>query len=45
MPESLWRRVKVRALDERTDLRAVVLAALDAYLKTKPKPPEGGTGR
>ena len=37
LPEPLWRQVKIRAMDERTDLRAVVIAALEAYLKTRPK--------
>jgi hypothetical protein len=37
LPEALWRAVKIRAMDERTDLRAVVIAALEAYLKTRPK--------
>jgi hypothetical protein len=32
LPEPLWRAVKIRALDERTDLRSVVIAALEAYL-------------
>jgi hypothetical protein len=34
LPEPLWRAVKIRALDERTDLRSVVIAALEAYLRT-----------
>ncbi len=37
LPESLWRAAKIRALDERTDLRSVIIAALEVYLKTKPK--------
>ena len=37
LPEPLWRAVKIRAMDERTDLRAIVIAALDAYLKTRLK--------
>ena len=39
LPESLWRAAKVRALDERTDLRQVLMAALLAYLE-----PKGGPG-
>jgi hypothetical protein len=39
LPETLWRAAKIRALDERSDLRAVVIAALEVYLKAKPKPP------
>lgn len=37
LPEPLWRAAKIRAMDERTDFRSVVIAALDAYLRTKPK--------
>ncbi len=36
LPEGLWRAAKIRAMDERTDLRAILIAALSAYLgKTK----------
>lgn len=34
LPVALWEAAKVRAITERTDLRAVVMAALTAYLKT-----------
>jgi hypothetical protein len=37
LPEELWRAAKIRAMDERTDLRSVIIAALDAHLKAKPK--------
>ena len=40
LPEPLWRAAKVRAMDERTDLRSVVIAALEAYLKGRKR--EGG---
>jgi hypothetical protein len=33
LPEELWRAAKIRAMDERTDLRTVLIAALEAYLK------------
>ena len=33
LPEDLWRAAKIRAMDERTDLRTVLTAALEAYLK------------
>ena len=33
LPEDLWRAAKIRAMDERTDLRTVLIAALEAYLK------------
>ena len=36
LPERLWRAAKIRALDERTDLRSVVVAALEAFLKNQP---------
>jgi len=39
LPLALWRAAKVRAMDERTDLRQIVIAALAAYLKS----PKGGT--
>lgn len=32
LPPALWRAAKVRAMDERTDLRAIIIAALRAYL-------------
>lgn len=35
MPVALWRRAKVRALDERRDLRDVLLDALRRYLDQK----------
>ena len=40
LPEDVWRAAKIRALDERTDFRSLVIAALRAYLKTSKK--EGG---
>jgi hypothetical protein len=41
LPPALWRAAKVRAMDERTDLRAVIIAALRAYLRGSTE----GTGR
>ena len=35
LPEALWRMAKMRAVDERTDLRSVVVAALEVYLKPR----------
>ncbi|HJQ82880.1 MAG TPA: hypothetical protein VKA21_02310 [Candidatus Binatia bacterium] len=35
MPVALWKRAKVRAMDERRDLRAVMLDALRRYLADK----------
>lgn len=37
LPIALWRAAKTRAMDDRTDLRHVVIAALETYLK------KGGT--
>ncbi len=37
LPEALWKSAKIRALEERKDLRAVIIEALEAYLKTKIK--------
>lgn len=36
LPEPLWREAKIRAMDERSDLRSVVIAALESFLKKKP---------
>ena len=33
LPEALWARVKKRAVDDRSDLRTIVIAALEAHLK------------
>ena len=35
LPEDLWRAAKIRALDERSDLRQIIIAALETYLKIK----------
>jgi hypothetical protein len=35
LPYDLWRAVKMRAVDDRTDLRTVVIAALEVYLSKK----------
>jgi hypothetical protein len=39
LPEDLWRAAKIRAMDDRTDLRSVMVAALRAYLRL-PAPKE-----
>ena len=31
--EPLWQQLKIRAVEERTSLRALVVAAAEAYLK------------
>jgi hypothetical protein len=33
-PPALWRRAKIRAMDEHTDFRSIVVKALRAYLAT-----------
>ena len=33
LPQELWRAAKIRAIDDRTDLRAVLIAALREYLR------------
>jgi hypothetical protein len=38
-PPAVWRAGKIRAMDERTDFRSVVVKALRAYLAT---PLKGG---
>jgi hypothetical protein len=35
LPPDLWRAAKVRAMDERTDLRAIIIAGLKLYLGRK----------
>ena len=40
LPEGLWRAAKIRAMDQRTDLRSVLIAALATYLRTSRKPEE-----
>lgn len=32
LPEELWKRAKVRAVEGRVDLRDVIIAALETYL-------------
>ena len=34
LPQELWRAVKIKAVNEQSDLRSVVIAALRAYLKS-----------
>jgi hypothetical protein len=36
LPPDLWRAAKIRAVDDRSDFRAVVIAALEAYLGKRP---------
>ena len=32
LPQPLWRAAKIRAMDEQSDLRSVIIAALRKYL-------------
>ena len=32
LPQELWRAAKIRAMDEHSDLRSVIITALRAYL-------------
>jgi hypothetical protein len=39
LPGELWRAAKIRAMDERADLRTVLIRALEDYLRdTEPEP-------
>jgi hypothetical protein len=35
LPKDLWRSAKIRAIDDGTDFRSVVIAALEAHVKPK----------
>lgn len=37
LPEELWRKAKIRAMDDRSDLRSVIIAALETHLKKAAK--------
>ena len=43
LPQELWRAAKIRAMDDHTDLRSVVIAALRTYLQM-PGDADGGVG-
>lgn len=32
LPQHLWRAAKIRAMDDHTDLRSVIVAALEAFV-------------
>ena len=38
LPGDLWREAKIRAMDDRVDLRTVMIRALEAYLGVTPRP-------
>ena len=35
LPAELWQAAKIRAVEDRTDFRSVVVAALQSYLKLR----------
>lgn len=35
LPEELWKKAKIKAMNERSDLRSVIIAALEAHLRHK----------
>ena len=37
VPVGLWKAVKIRAAEQRTDFRSIVIAALESYLKVGQK--------
>jgi hypothetical protein len=37
LPEELWRKAKIKAMDDRSDLRSVIIAALESHLRKLPK--------
>ena len=37
LPEDLWRAAKIRAMDERSDLRTLLIRGLERVLAEKPK--------
>jgi hypothetical protein len=36
LTESVWRAAKIRAVNDGTDLKGVIQAAVEAYLKRRP---------
>ena len=36
LPEDIWRAAKIRAMDEHSDLRSIIIAALRSYLGQRP---------
>jgi hypothetical protein len=44
LPGELWRAAKIRAMDERADLRTVLIRALESYLRdSEPDRPAGAS--
>lgn len=42
LPKDLWKAAKIRAVEEDADLNGVVIAALAAYVKVRPRRREEG---
>lgn len=42
MPRELWRQVGIRAAEEETRRREILIRALETYLATPVKPAKGG---
>jgi len=42
LPEELWKRAKLRALDERSDLRTIVMRGMELYLARPVQAKKGG---
>lgn len=38
LPAEVWREAKIRALDDRVDLRTVLIRALEKYLNLESRP-------
>jgi hypothetical protein len=38
LPADLWRAAKIRAMDERSDLKTIFIRALEAFLNHRPAP-------
>jgi hypothetical protein len=42
LPQDVWRAAKIRAMDDHSDLRSVVIAALKSYLRFSDDVSESG---
>jgi hypothetical protein len=37
LPRDLWKRARIKAVEEETDLSTLIAKAIEAYLKSKPR--------
>jgi hypothetical protein len=37
LPRDLWKRARIEAVEEETDLSTLIAKAIEAYLKSKPR--------